>query len=202
MLTHKNLRDLKKDDEYVNTLSVRYNLNYALSTIKAGHGNASVTINTDGSVSAGIDFARIVWVVFKAAYISKEIGQFRNLIIENTFNYEAHQCEFNDFINSSYHWVDKNADKIRDLKSYTARFLSDSSIAILFIEYSSSSNKELRYKDLTKRVLERYDEYIEKLKWKHLQALASDPLTIRRIVSLQAIEASKKGFLTDGKQQD
>jgi len=197
MLTNTEMNQLRMDINYKKTLSFRYNYNYACNTINAGHSDIAATLCSDGSLSFNASLIRIFWLLSKLVRISREIGAFRNLVIENVFNTQVLRIPIKDFISSQYRWVEPSISKMKDMKSYSSIFLSDSKVAELFYTHTNQPMKHQAYIEYSQMVIESYNNYIA---WLAKDTLKKNHDNFREYTALEvqvAMISSLKGNITN-----
>lgn len=164
MLSNQEMCSLRNDDSYILTYSYNYNRKYAKPIIESGGAYLALSIGANGSLSCSVDLRRIIWLVLKCWFIAKEIGEFRNIVIENAFNTGVNTSPILDLIASEYWWVEARADKMSKMRKITAAFLSDSRVAQLFYDKSHLENKEEVYKRISLDIDIRFKEAIDFLR--------------------------------------
>lgn len=160
MLSNQEMCSLRNNDSYILTYSFDYNRKYAKSIIESGGADLALAIGANVSLSCVINLRRIFWLVFRYWQMAKEIGEFRNRVIENAFNNGVETYPVLDLISNEYLWVEARVDKMIRMRRITATFLSDSRIAQLFYDNSHLENKEEVYKRISLEIDIRFKEAI------------------------------------------
>lgn len=199
MLTNTEMNQLRGDRNYKKTLSFFYNCRFASNTINTGHSDIAATLCSDGSLSFSASLIRAFWLISKLVRISREIGAFRNLVIENIFNSQVLKIPIRDFISSQYRWVEPSISKMRDMRSYTSIFLSDSRVAEVFYTHSKHPMKHEVYIEYSQMVIDSYNSYIE---WLARETLRKYRDNFREYTAKDvqaAMISSLEGKITDGR---
>ena len=198
MLSNQEMCLLRDKEAYRLTGTFRYNREYARCVIESGCAGLSLTIASNYSGVVLIDFIRIFWAISRYWRIAREIGEFRNRVVENAYNNGVPTFPILDLMTQKYYWVEANVAKIDEMRRITIAFLSDAKVAQLFYDASQSENKEERYHAITLDIDARYRQTMDRL-WdiqRRRCCYNSSPANIDQ--EQRAMQENTTGGITDG----
>ncbi|MEN6593396.1 MAG: hypothetical protein ABFC31_00410 [Clostridiaceae bacterium] len=198
MLSNQEMCSLQDNEAYCLTERFRYNRKYARCVIESGCAGLSLSIASNSSGVVLIDFIRIFWAISKYWRIAREIGEFRNRVIENAYNYDVPTFPILDLMTQKYYWVEANVAKMDEMRRITIDFLSDAKIAQLFYDASSLANKGESYIAIALDIDARYRLAMDHL-WdieRRQCCYHSSPTNIDQ--EQRAMQENTTGGITDG----
>jgi len=197
MFTPDEMDALCNNEIYRSTRKFLYNRKFARNVIRYGCGGISLSVAANGDITGMIDFIRLFWGIAKYWLIAKEIGWFRNRIIENAYSKCTRKCPIWELVTSEYLWVEDNVEKIIQMKNITTVFLTDPKIVKLFCDSTNAANKEERFVEISEKISERFDEYIDRLKAYAMRKLSDSSFSCSIEDIRAALKKGTSGGITD-----
>lgn len=163
MLSSEEMSALQEDETYRATRSWKYNWRYAKRALNLGFNELALHSPRDNDRCSATGFQRLLWPISKRWVIAKEIGQFRNDVIENAFTPGVRKLDFEQILSKGdYIWMELDAKKLKFIREITILFLADIQVSAALYHYSHILKKEEEYRKIEKEI----EKQCTKLIWK------------------------------------
>lgn len=157
MLSSEEMSALQEDETYRATRSWKYNWRYAKRALNLGFNELALHSPRDKDRCSATGFQRLLWPISKRWVIAKEIGQFRNDVIENAFTPGVRKLDFEQILSKGdYIWMELDAKKLKFIREITILFLADIQVSAALYHYSHILKKEEEYRKIEKEIEEQY----------------------------------------------
>lgn len=149
MLTTDQMKMLQNDKEYKKTRGYFYNWKFAKGIVLSPDFNIKIDFSVNGNTYSSLSICQKVFIfLVKRFIIAKEIGNFRNEIVENILNssIELSKIDLKDYIREDMKWVSFEEQKIENIRNITVKFVETVDIQIIFFKITELDDKDERCK--------------------------------------------------------
>ena len=149
-MTSEQLCVLRDNRQYKKTKKLKYNWKYSREVVTDPYFSV-LDIHIDGKSWNQLDLIRkiIIWMG-KRYFISREICEFRNAVIERILDSSlGYDFDIDTFIRPKMKWIETKSKKIEYLKRLTIEFVTDSENESLFFNIAkiTDENEKKRFMD-------------------------------------------------------
>lgn len=168
MMSPEQLNILKNNKQYKKTKGIKYNYKYSKGVICSSEFSITIYFTVEGQTWNQLHLVKkIVLWLFKRIFIAKEIGVYRNSVVERVLDSsQDNGLNICTLMTSDMKWISPDAKKLKQLRNIALSFISEVSIELLIFNIKGLTESEKRLDFMNKfkeKIIQVFDRSIENL---------------------------------------
>jgi hypothetical protein len=162
MLTAEQICSLTKHKQYKKTKGIRYNWKNSNGIVSLPEFSMfDISIGGKPWMQAAI-FWKILVFLFKRCIIAREVGHYRNAVIERIIDSSiGEDDDICDLMTPGMKWVAADSRKMAQIKSITSRFIKDPKNQQIFFEAARLGSNPLQRKDFIDNIVDKLNRVFD-----------------------------------------
>lgn len=170
MIDCKKINCMKNDKRFKSSNALFKHLKYSMNIIKENDSGIALSISSNG-LGLSVNITKLIFFIGKPLIIAHEIADFKLAVITRAFEIYpeslTENIDFGSLITKRYYWIEESYDKLEILKDIIIKYLTDSEIKEIILDYfpenMSYEEKDLKYKRVIRSIKNNFNDEMSKV---------------------------------------